>query len=459
MGFLSNFIEGESSAIFSKQEEAIEESWSGKMSEAPRTAPAYQDINYKRIPRKNLDWCYINDAQVFGSINRRVQKIMKAGYRIEAEKKKDQEIWDGFFESICKIGQPFDLDEIHEKNFFDKLKYGTTYIELLFNDNYTKIVDIKPLDARVMDYARDTNKNIYFNPKTQKPLGYAIKVDIANGREMYGDEIPEWANISLESDEIFVYAFRIVEFPLFNFGNNWESIGVIETVYNTKERKDKIVEAITNELYIAGSNPIYAVLGDNQKKPSKQQKKKTLEALQNMRHSSAIVFEHPTTINTIDVKHSDQYNDILKYLKSDISTSIGMPLSLLDSTDDIPRSALKQMKEDMDLSEQHIVETYVRQFNKRLLDVIAKVNNWGKAKLIWNDVASEDIDSKVDNLLACVDKRIFSPEQVFDELKNILNVHADIKDIPKEEVEPVKENKDNNIKKTNKTQDLEPKEN
>lgn len=433
MGLLSNFIDGERNATFSKVEENIEDSWSGKIKETPRTAPAYQDINYKRVSRKNLDLCYISDPQVFGSINRRVQKIMKAGSRVEATKKKDQEIWDEFFNNICREGQHFDLEEIHERNFFDRLKYGTSYVELIFNQDYNKIVDLKLLDSRVIDYARDSSQNIYFNPKTQRPLGYIIKVDISQRSRVYGDEVPEWAKISLEGDEIFIYSFRIVEFPLFTFGNGWESMGVIEPSYTTKNRKDKIVEAITNELYIAGSNPIYAVLGDNQKKPTKQQKKKTLEALQNIRHSSALVFEHPTQLNTVDVKHSDQYEGILKYLKSDISTSIGLPLALLDSTSDIPRSALKQMKEDMDLSEQQIVESYVRQFNKRLLKPIADFNRWGEAKLIWNDVSSEDIDAKVNNLMSCIDKRVFSPEQVFDELKNALNIEADIKDMPKKE--------------------------
>lgn len=432
MGFFSNFLEGSSTAIFANSSiaEEMDDKWYGKQKEIKEeeddsTPPAYQDIRYTRVPRKDLDQCFLNDPMVFGSINRKVQKIMRAGYSIESKKKKDKDDWMEFFDNMSKVGQEYDLYDIHERNLYDLQKYGSAYVERVFDENYKKIIDLKPLDARAIDYARDQNENIVFNPRTQRPLGYVIKLDMSQKDRIVGDELPEGISIKKESDEAFFYYFRVAQFTLFELGNGWETLGVIEPSYISKTRKDKIVEAITNELYIAGSNPIYAILGSDSVKPSKQQKRKTLEAIQNMRHSSALVFEHPTEIHTLDVKHSDQYNDIISYLNSDISSSIGYPAGLINSSNDTPRSALKQMKEDLDISEQAIVEKYVKQFNKYIMKPIMQKNNFGEAELVWGDLSHEEIDSKVKNLLDCVDKGIFTPKQVFDNLKNSLNLNVE----------------------------------
>jgi hypothetical protein len=445
MGLLSDFT-GYSKAEFSKED--VEDIYDKNEKTDNITAPAYEEIKYRRIPKKNLDMAYINDAQTFGTINRKVHKILRAQHKIIADKKGDQEKWDAFFDNIGKIGQKIDAEELHERNFFDKFKFGTPYIEFIFNDNYDKIVDLKPLDARALDYARDSEDNIVFNKDTQRPLGFTIKID-NNKKSIYpGDKIPDGYNVKIDSNKMFIMAFRIAVLPLFSFGNGWEYSGIIEPSYLSKTRKDKIVEAITNELYIAGSNPIYGVLGDSNRRPSKQQKKKTLEAIQNLRHSSATVFEHPTEIKTLDVKHSDQYSEIIKFLKADQSNGFGVPLALMDNTADIPRSALNQMRSDMDLSDQAIVQQYVRQFNKQILDFIAAVNGWSKSKLVWGDVSSEDIETKVKNLTDMVRYGVIRPEDALSEISKAMNI-TDAK--APDKIQQNIENKNINDEKADKT--------
>lgn len=430
MASLCNF-NGSNTAIFSAEEEA-DKQYTDKVEGKAKSDAAYQDIKYKRVPKQNLDKTFAFDGVTFGMINRKIQKVMAAGSKIVAEKKKDQPLWDEFFNRIGEIGQPLDLEEIHEKVFYDKLKYGVSYIEYVFDKDFTKVTDIKSLDTRAMDYARDGNNNIYFNNETQRPLGYVIQVDTERVSQVSSDPLPKGVQVKLEPNQIFVYQFRIAALPLTQFGNGWEYMGLIEPAFSSKVRKDKLMEAAVNEAYITGSNPVYAILGDNNRRPSKQQKKKTLEALQHIRHSSASVFEYPTDIKTLDVQHSDIYEKFIALLNNDQANAASYPLGLLNSPDDTPRSALKQMKEELDISEQSVVDKYVKQFNKQVLDYIAKVNRWDTAKLVWGDVSYEDKEAVVGMVLSCVEKRIFTPEQVFEKLNALLNLKADIKDMPEE---------------------------
>jgi len=444
MGILTEFV-GENEASFAKETDfdiLTKEKDADKEDQA--TAPAYQEIEKPRISRNNLDNAYYTDSLTFGMLNRKVQKILKAGYAIKTEKKSDEKKWDEFFTLIGTIGQRINQEELHERLLFDMFKFGWGYIEFVFDEQLDKVVDLKPVDARAIDWARDANQNIIFNLETQRPLGYVIKLDQSSQGVYLGDEVPEEYSVQTDSDQIFILSIRIAAIPLFRFGNGFEAVGLIEPSYLSKTRKDKVVEAITNELYIAGSNPIYGILGDATRKPSKQQKRKTLEAIQNFRHSSATVFEYPTEIHTLDVKHSDQYQEIIRLLKADQSNASGIPLAILDNTSDIPRSALNQMRQDTDIADQAIVEKYTQQFNKQILDFISAVNGFGPAKLVWGDVSSEDLEEKAKILIdaAKLGSGVLTPESIVPILSKMMNVELaapEKVDVDGEEGEEVEE--------------------
>jgi len=445
MGFFSEFLD-ETTATFADESEF--KSYSRRTKEEDTdivTSAVYEEVKYKRIPKVNLDYTYINDSLTFGLLNRKVQKIMRAGGKIIADKKQDQKKYDDFFESISRQGQKITLKQFHERMFYDLLKYGWGYPEFIFNKELTKVVDLKVHDARFIDYARDNKENICFHPITQRPVGFTLKVGMDVDTSEYGDEIPNYADVNLSKGEIFILAIRIGALPLFTFGCGWEATGMIEPSYLSKSRKEKIVEAVTNELYIAGSNPLYAILGDSQRRASKQQKKKTLEALKNFKHSSATVFDHPTEIHALDIKHSDQYKEIIRLLKSDQSNACSTPLSILDSSADIPRSALKQMTSDMDIADQALVDKYVENFNKNILNFISEINGWGGAKLVWGDVSSEDLELKADLLIEVVKSKIVDKKEVVKILSKLLNEDLSVDNTPEPKVvkeEPVVEVKD-----------------
>lgn len=400
MGFLTNFVTGFQHGSFASRVDMG----------TPKTAATVQSDgtdSYKRVDRKKLEQLYLEDAQTFNTINIYKQLLLQTGYKILADNKTVQRQYDNFFDNIGKIGMHMKSEQLVDRILQDTCLYGYAYIEKVFNEK-SRIVDLKPVDAKLMDYARN-QENMIMVDSTQNVLGYTMNVGYI--QNAISDPLPR--GIKMQNTQIFVRAERIACFILFPFGNGFESLGIVEPAYEAIVRKRKIETAVANTIHNSAAYPVYAVVGDSQRSASKTLMNSTLEALQNFSSNRYGVFSHPTTLNTLNVEHSPQADEFLRYLRTEQSAASGLALGFTVGTGEtVNRSTLGTQKEMLDVRMDSVSYSIGEQFTTKILDDLYVRNKLGsKAKMVWNEVSTEDKIDKTKILLDSITSGVILPTE------------------------------------------------
>lgn len=405
MGFLSDF--SGRGANFASSDTGVPKS----------LAVSEEDISgeFTRISRAKLEKVYLSDPQAFNTINKSRQLIMQAGFVIEAEKKGIQKKYDEFFDNIGNIGMRTNKTQLLSYIHHDKFLFGSAYVERIYDTEQKEIVDLKMIDPKLMDFARDS-EGIIVVDKSQNPVGYTMEIGTVVDNTL-GDEIPHNPTFSgaikLEGTQIFLLAFRIAHFRMFPFGNRFESVGIIEPAHQDIMRKHKIETATANTIHNTAAYPIVGYVGDSTRSASTSMMKSTLSAMQNLSHSRYMVFQHPTKLETLEVKHSEQIDEVLRYFRGNQSAASGMALGFSIGTGEaINRSTLSTQQRMLDISLDGEAKATAEEFKVMILDELNRVNRYGgEARIVWGNVAAEEKNEKIDRLTAAVDRAIISPQE------------------------------------------------
>jgi hypothetical protein len=378
---------------------------------APKT-PATTDQDgtdsYSRVDRLKIENLYLKDAQTFNTINTYKQVLLQTGYNIIAEKKGAQSQYDKFFEEMGIVGMNIKLEQLLDRLIHDTCLYGYAYVEKVYQGD--RIVDLKPVDAKLMDYARNTKNQIVVN-SAQNPVGYTMKVGIPGGeRPIDGVN----GKVSLNHGQWFIPAEKIACFILYPYGNGFESMGLIEPAFHAIERKIKIETAIANNIHNSAASHFIGIVGDSQQKASKQLMQATNTALSNLSYNRVATFAHPTKVESLNVQHSPQADEFMRYLRTEQSAASGLALGFaVGSGEAVNRQTLSNQREFMDMRMDSIAFYIAEQFNTKILDALYKVNRYGsKAKLVWNEICTQDKLEKTNLLMSAIQSGVIIPEEV-----------------------------------------------
>ena len=422
MGFFSETIVGYKMADFSSKSKEIG---------VPRTASStIQDatLTSSRVPRLDLERLYREDAQTFKLINTYKQLLLQAGYRIVADNKTNQKQYDEFFDNIGKIGMHYKLKQLLDRIIQDCVLYGQAYIERVYDITGTKIVDLKPIDAKLMDYVRDM-KYVIMTDIEQNPLGYVMNVGY------YSDAVSDkWPSMSRQLPSyIFLRPERIACFILSPYGNGFEGMGLVEPAYKQITRKMRIEESASNAIYNASDNLKYAIVGDAQRSASTQLMNSTLDTLRNWTTNRRAVFPYPTQVGSMPVEQSPQVQEMLKYLRQDEATAGGMSLSMAVGTGESNnKSTMNTERRDFNTKLNAVAYDIATQFTTKILDVLKEVNGYGShSALIWNNVSVDDRSDMVALLKTLYDMGSISPREARNYAKNVLDLETDEEDYKK----------------------------
>ncbi len=315
----------------------------------------------KRVDRRILENYYLTDPQTFNTVNKTKQLIMQAGYHIVSDTPGGEKPYVDFLANIGTVGLRMNQDQLLDSIIHDGALHGHAYVERIYNAADTEIVDLKMVDSKLMDYARDNRHRIMTNEE-QNPLGYTMFVG-SNYMGFEGDEPPE--GINLQPDSIYLEARRIADIKLFSYGNRFEAVGLVEPADQQIFRKHKIEDAVTNSIHNTAAYPIMGFVGSDTRHATKKQMESTLEALENLQHSRYMVFENPTEVKALEVKHSDQADSVLRYLRTEQSAASGMALGFSVGTGEaINRSTLGTQQRMLDISLESVAQIFANQFNK-----------------------------------------------------------------------------------------------
>lgn len=416
MGILSEYFGEFKHASFAR------ESDEKVYAKTPASTQFDAQVEYARVPRRDLEQLYISNPQTFNTINIYKQMLLQAGYRIRSINTTGQKQYDQFFEQIGQVGMKVGEKQLMDRIIHDVCLYGYAYVERVFSADGKRVLDLKPVDAKLMDYARN-HQNIILTNDQQNPIGYVMTVGYyINAR---GDPLPKGyyaptqggaptdRQVKMMPNQIFLDEKRIACFTLFPFGNGFESMGIVEPAYLAIQRKLAIETAVANTIHNTAAYPIYAVVGDGITKPSPKLMDATLNTLQNFSYNRYGVFAHPTALHTLDVKHSDQADTFLRYLRTEESAASGLALGFtVGSGETINRSTLNTQKEMLDIRMDSLADSIAEQFTKKILNYIKDVNKYSSyAVMEWNDVSTEDKLEKSNILLSAITSGAILPQE------------------------------------------------
>ena len=368
----------------------------------------------RTVDFKMIDFIYLKDGVSFNIINKMVQTIMKADYKMITDKKGIGTYFENFFDEIGRIGEETTLKKLFEFIFKDLFMYGNSFVELIYNKRGNKIVDLKLINTEMVDYARTKEGNIAID-ENSKPIGYMISIPYGMSARGKGDIIPEKYKrfISKNNQQIFLLPKRIAHFKINAFGDRYWGVGLLEPILQQVLRKKSIEEAQTNSIYTRGTYPVIAEVGDINHEPSESELKAVLETLQNMRHDRYFSFPYFVKIKPLEVGSTDAASESMLYLTQDQAAAAGIPMPFATSAGEATnRATLNNQQQIFELVLEYYADEVTDSFQRFILRRIKEVNNLKTTpKVVWGDIKAEEKNDKAKRLNLAITDGIIAPAE------------------------------------------------
>ena len=377
------------------------------------------ESNIVRVSPEELEQTYVSDPIAFNSVNKATQMIMSAGWELKDDK---DNVYTDLFSKIGRIGDDLTIDEIYDACFRYGFVYGKAFVELVYNQGDTKIVDLALMDPKRTDYARNSEKKIV-RDKFGKPVGYVQKVPQGYDVRGKSDKVPLGyeTKVDLSADVIFLLPKRVFNFKLYTIGDRDNPIGILEPAYRSIVRKQNIEEAQANSIYSRGTYPVIAYVGDQDHESTAQDIQATLDNLTKLKHDRYLAFQHWIKVEPLEVKQSDVVESTINSLIMNQIAASGIPKPFATGGgEETNRATLNNLQQLLEYTLIDVVNRFVSSFTKYVLNRIAETNKIKFVpKLKWGDIKAEDPNEKIKRLTTSVQAGILLPTEVHDYVLNM----------------------------------------
>ena len=383
---------------------------------------------YRTINFPTINYLYETDSTTYNSINLMVNTIMAAGFQFMSKEKDVERIFNEFFDNIGIVDTSVTKWSLIRNVYSDLFKFGNSFMELIYNKKGNKVVDLRNLEAKNVDYARDGEGNVALD-EFGNPIGYVLLLDFGQSNQGQGDQVPEKykRSINLESQMIFMLPFRIAHFKMNEKSNRLWGVGVLEPVIQAILRKQALEEAQSNSIYTRGTSPVIGYVGDAEHEATPDQLEEILETLSNMKHDRYFTFPNFVRVETLDVKTSSEASDFLMFLDRKQASAAGIPLPFATSSGEATnRATLNNQQQIFDQVLEYYVSNFIQQFENQVLRRL-KVENGYKdiPMLVWGDVKAEEKDAKSKRLHLYVLDGVIAPEEIRPYVLKSENIKSD----------------------------------
>jgi len=376
-----------------------------------------------------LEHCYRSDALTFNAINKSVQMIMAGGFKgFIHSKKYIVTKFTNFFEEIGDIGNDITFEELLSGIFRDQMVYGNAFVEKIFDESDSKIVDLSPIDPKRIDYAKTNDDRIILD-SVGKPIGYSVTIE--NGMYAEGDEIPEkYSNmIKRETNTIFVLFKRICHFKLYTIGDGFYGIGLIEPAYKSGIYKKNMEKAKANFVYLKGFPQLVAYVGSDRRMATPNDIKGVEKQINTVDYQRNLTFPDWVRLDSPKFSESNLSEEALKDMRTDQISALSAPQALVSGSGEATnRATLGDQRTLWEFTLKDIIKRTMSYFKKYVLKPINELNQYGGVpESEWGELRAENIDVTTDKIIKMLTAKNFNatPEMIIDleeELRNIMNI-------------------------------------
>ncbi len=385
------------------------------------------------VPFADLEMAYKSDEISFNAINKSVQMIMAGGFKgFIHEKKKIVTQYTEFFEEIGEIGEDTTTLELMESIFQDQMVYGNSYVEKIFNEDDTKIVDLTMIDPKRIDYAKTADGKIILDING-KPIGYMIKFDYGN--VAIGDEVPkEYGSlVTKESNTIFILAKRICHFKLYTIGDKFYGVGLIEPAYKSGIYKKNIEKGQANSVYARGFSPMVAYVGNDRRMATPSDIQGVLDKIRKLNYQQYDAFPDWVKIESVKLNETSMAQSALKDMRTNQIAALSAPQALVSGSGEATnRATLSDQRILWEFTLKDIIKRTMSYFRKYILKPLNEYNSYGGVPNVeWGELRAEDINITSDKIIRLLTAKNLHVSKEFrndveEDLRKVMNIKKSV---------------------------------
>lgn len=365
----------------------------------------------KRVKPKKLENIYRDVGLAFNSINKVTQLIMSGNPQLECRSTKVKQYFQDFLEQIGEIGGNEHWDEMSEKIYRYQCIYGQAFVELIFNKQGNKVVDLALLDPKRIDYAKKGHGNKIALDKYGNPFGYVQKLPSSMLGEVENIYEPP-KNISLNSNEIYFPREKIAHFKLYTVGEGFYGIGLLEPTLADSQNLYKLKEEYADKAHTTLFPLRYARVGDETHKASPEEMKQILKQLKKAKHSTVMSVPDHVDLDLMEASHPEELINFLNYFGESEISGMGIPKPFATGVgEDVNRATLDKFNQLFELTLKDIVTRTCRTIERQIFKVIAEYENFDEyPKINWGDIGVEEQSNKAERIIEYVKSGILKPD-------------------------------------------------
>ena len=350
-----------------------------------------------KVKIKNL---YEGDWFTFASVNVVSNLFSKPKFSVVSDTEAGINIWNDFFAEMRNYGNNTSLKRLRAEIKKDAVAYGAGYLEFIPSEDGSEILDLKRVDSSKLNKAKDNAGNLILDALGNS-IGYVISLGANADLRSKGDTVPNpyQESIKLSTGDIFILPSRIAEFPLYRLGNGIESIGLVEPAIQQTERRRKVEDAQVNAIWIRGTAPLFALVGDPTHEPNPQMLSDAADSLEEMKYSSVAAFPYFQEPKALDAKIDDISTKIMDYLMAAEAGAANVPVPFVTGAGEATnRSTLKSQREMLEVNIQEKIDNFDEDWNLLVMERISKFNKFPEATIVSEELRLESKDETAKRL-------------------------------------------------------------
>lgn len=353
---------------------------------APQSKKA-EKVYPDRISRDKLEHIYMNDGIAFSAINTIVETFMSADFDIDVDDN-DREVLDqildssGFNHLLMKIVQ-------------DLCIYGNSFVEVVRNGD-NDIVGLEWIDAKSVDFLRDSNNNIKFDDY-QQPEGYIqfLPHDFDMSRIPKNRRIRQdgKAGIKFSPDEI-------LHLSLYNVGDSPIGVGLLEPLFKEFKIKMNVEHAFGEYMYRKGHPIAIATVGNENHPPSPNDIDHMKDIMEDFSSNDQIVMPYYMELDYLEPSHPESIYQTMEYYVDLILSGIGIPKPYVTGLGgDANRSALERQAIIFERRITMLQKIVTKELEDSVFSIIYEERDFTRVPEIqFEQVSTEDLTEKAGRL-------------------------------------------------------------
>lgn len=376
---------------------------------APITRSGIAD-SFKRVSKRELKLAYLRDPIIFNTVNKYVQLMLSTGYRLVGD---DQAIAvvDNFLNNLGNTGTDIEKETFFQVELTNLLIFGSAFAEKIYNKGRNKIIDLELVDPENFDLATNYDDKVVLD-EYNDPIGYvqSLPFDVEKPRVVF--PFPEGVS-NPSGTGLFIPKDRVLHFRLYNTGDGINDYGLVEPIYANAMMKKNIEDSFSNYLSRLGYPIVYGKLGDVNHPVTEEQLKNFAEDLRKLRNRDILALYHYADIGILEPKSPEGLQGHLNYFNDQEVAGLGMPKAFsLGSGEETNRATLNRQEYFMKITVKSILKRFSSHMEKRLFKPLCKQHGLDTyPKMIWADIALEELDSKSERLTNYAKSGLLIPDE------------------------------------------------